>query len=185
MLIVNDPPLVEAINRLRGEWAERSGGELTASATTWKELSTAKTLDADVIIFPSRYLGELGTRDWLRPVRQQSCSIATTSNSADIFPLVRNELIKWGGQTMALPLGVDPAAIDPQTFRPRAIALLPHAAPHAITNERLGVLFDTETMKPRITEAAFVDALTKLAQPKNDPSHSDQLTQRKRRPARD
>jgi ABC-type glycerol-3-phosphate transport system substrate-binding protein len=35
------------------------------------------------------------------------------------------------------------------------------AAPQAISNERLGVLFETDTMKPRITDPAFVDALTK------------------------
>src|SRR5262245_9802656 len=66
VLVVNEPELVEALNRLRGEWAERSGGELAATGTIWKDLSTAKTLDADVIIFPSRYLGELCTRNWLR-----------------------------------------------------------------------------------------------------------------------
>ena len=40
--------------------------------------------------------------------------------------------------------------------------------PQAVTNERLGVLFDSETLKPRITDAAFVDALTRLAASKTD-----------------
>ena len=163
VLIVNEPAMVDAITRLRGEWAERSGGELTASAATWNDLSTAKTLDADVIIFPSRYLGELCTRAWLRPVRG-SLLENKDFNSPDIFPLVRNELIKWGGQTMALPLGIDPTTILPSTSEPGSILLLKQAAPHAISNERLGVLFDADTMKPRITEPAFVEALTQLAQ---------------------
>src|SRR4051812_18772680 len=55
VLVVNDPPLVVAINRLRGEWAERSGGELNALPMTWQDLAQAKSLDADLIVFPSRY----------------------------------------------------------------------------------------------------------------------------------
>lgn len=172
---MNEPELVESITRLRGEWTERSGGELTASPTTWKDLSTAKSLDADVIIFPSRYLGELATRNWLRPVRS-SLLDSEDFNSADILPLVRNELIKWGGQTMALPLGFDPATVLPPTSEPGAIALLTQAAPHAITNERLGVLFDADTMKPRITEPAFVDALTQLARANNEKPNDGQTT---------
>ncbi len=161
VLVVNDPPLVEAINRLRGEWAERSSGELNAAPTTWQDLSQSKSLDADLIVFPSRYLGELCTENRLRPVRA-SVLEDDDFKFADIFPLVRNELIKWGRETFALPLGVGPSAIAPSIESSPAIALLAAAAPHAISNERLGVLFDTETMKPHITEPAFVDALTKL-----------------------
>jgi hypothetical protein len=159
---VNEPALVEALNRLRGEWAERSGGELTASGTTWKKLNGAKTLDADVVVFPSRYLGELCTRNWLRPVRANVLE-SEDLKSTDIFPLVRNELIKWGGQTMALPLGLDPEAISPATkAKPDAISLLLHAAPTAVSNERLGVLFDVDTMKPQIAASSFARALTQL-----------------------
>ena len=32
VLVVNEPGVAEAINRLRGEWAERSGGELSATS---------------------------------------------------------------------------------------------------------------------------------------------------------
>jgi hypothetical protein len=160
VLVVNEPPLVEAINRLRGEWAERSGGELNVQSATWADISQAKSLDADLIIFPSRYLGELCTRDWLRPVRA-SVLDDEELNAADFFPLVRNEVIRWGGQTMALPLGVDDSAFTPHAG-PKSIEFLSLAAPGAVSNERLGILFDAQTMKPRITEQAFVDALTKL-----------------------
>lgn len=182
VLVVNEPDLAEAINRLRGEWAERSGGELSATATTWKHLSTAKTLDADVVLFPSRYLGELCTRNWLRPIRA-SVLDSETFKGTDIFPLIRSDLMKWGGQIMALPLGVDRAAITPPTT-PGVISLLSLASPNAISNERLGVLFDVETMKPRLTEPAIVEALTQLAEKTIPPSdrptlpilgHSDRL----------
>src|SRR4051812_28378419 len=65
VLVVNEPAVAESINRLRAEWAERSGGALNASSTTWAEVARAKSLDTDVVIFPSRYLGELCTRGWL------------------------------------------------------------------------------------------------------------------------
>src|SRR5437763_9074751 len=103
VLVVNEPGVADAINRLRGEWAERSGGELNTNSRTWLEVASSKELDTDVIIFPSRYLGELCVRHWLRPVRQ-SVLDSPEFNAADIFPLIRRELIKWGGEVMALPL---------------------------------------------------------------------------------
>jgi ABC-type glycerol-3-phosphate transport system substrate-binding protein len=104
--VVNEPELAEAIGRLRGEWAERSGGELSVAAMTWKELSAAKVPEADVIVFPSRYLGELCIRGWLRPVRS-SVLESEDFDAADIFPLVRDRLMTFDGQIMAVPLGVD------------------------------------------------------------------------------
>ena len=43
------------------------------------------------------------------------------------------------------------------------MALLREAAPQAVSKDKLGVLFDVETMNPRITEPPFVEALTNLA----------------------
>ncbi len=163
VLVVNEPGLVEPINRLRGEWAERTGGKLTAIPVSWSTVAQSKLLDADLIIFPSRYLGDLCVRGLLRPVRQNVLDDESMKFD-DIFPLVRNELISWGGQIMALPLGIGPFALTPTSDAPRAIALLSAAAPHAISNARIGVLFDTETMKPRITEPEFVKALVQLAE---------------------
>src|SRR5689334_11026295 len=68
VLVVNDQGLAEAIGRLRGEWHEVSGGELTAAAQAWSQIAGAEKLDADVIVFPTRYMGELCVRGWLRPV---------------------------------------------------------------------------------------------------------------------
>jgi hypothetical protein len=173
VLVVNEPELAEAINRLRGEWAERSGGKLGLTATTWKELSAAKVPDADVIVFPSRYLGELCIRDWLRPVRPSVLENEEV-NAADIFPLVRERLIAFDGQTMALPLGLDPATIMPDVAKQPAISLLAELAPAAISENREGVLFDTQTMQPRIAETAFVEALNRLT------SRDDAATSRPR-----
>src|SRR6476659_1789737 len=49
VLVVNEPGVAEAINRLRGEWAERSGGELSATSSEWKDVAGAKSIEADVV----------------------------------------------------------------------------------------------------------------------------------------
>ena len=141
VLVVNEPELAAAIERLRGEWAERLGGSLTAEAKPWSEVAAADSLDADVILFPSRYMGELCTRGWLRPVRSNVLEDAEF-NADDIFPLVRRKLINWGGQTMALPLGVDLPVMcfrverfewvhrrPPETWKDYGQQILPENAP--------------------------------------------------------
>jgi hypothetical protein len=162
VLVVNEPELLEAIGRLRGEWTERSGGQLSASGVTWQEIAKAENVGADLIVFPSRYLGELCLRKWLRPVRAGVLE-SESLDAADFFPMVRRDLIAWDGQAMALPLGVH-VAINPKAVeRDSAVALLVEAAPEVVSNDRIGTLFDTETMRPRITEPPFVDALARLA----------------------
>jgi len=162
VLVVNEPELTEAINRLRGEWNDRSGGELNTSSMSWAELAAAKSLEADVVVFPSRYLGELCARDWLRPVRSNVLQ-SDELKMSDVFPVVGRRLIRWGGEVMALPLGIDPASVRPDLAKQPAIAFLVEAAPGAISQNEEGVLFETQTMKPRITEPAFVDALKRLS----------------------
>jgi hypothetical protein len=161
VLVVNEPELAEAINRLRGEWSERSDGSLTAVSKTWPEIADGKELDADAVVFPSRYLGELCIRGWLRPVRP-SVLESDEFNAARVFPLVRNRLMTWGGQPMALPLGIDwgPASKTPEQHP--GLALLIAAAPAAVTDKREGDLFDPQTMKPRISEPAFVAAVEQI-----------------------
>jgi hypothetical protein len=161
-VVVNEPELADAIDRLRGEWNERSGGELNTSAMSWAELAPAQSPDTDVIVFPSRFLGELCSRQWLRPVRSNVLE-SDTLNMADVFPVVGRELIRWGGEVMCLPLGIDPSAIRPDLAKHPAIALLVEAAPSATSQNREGVLLDTQTLKPRIAEVEFVEALQRLS----------------------
>jgi ABC-type glycerol-3-phosphate transport system substrate-binding protein len=162
VLVVNEPQLAQAINRLRGEWAEQGTGELDAVSTTWADLAAAKSVDADVVVFSSRHLGELCVRGWLRPVRANVLE-SNDFNAEDFFPVVRREIMKWGGQVMAVPLGVQLVTTDRQRW-PFGLGLLAHAAPRVVTRDRLGVLFDSETMKPLIAEPAFVKSLEKMVE---------------------
>ncbi len=161
VLVVNEPGVAEAINRLRGEWTERSGGELLATAGEWKDVAAAKTLDADVVIFPSRYMGELAIRGWLQPVRANVLE-GEEFNGDDVYPILRRELMRWGGEALALPLAVKLIQLGKSGVEHPGLGLLALVAPNAVTGEREGVLFDPQTMKPRITDAVFVDALLSL-----------------------
>ena len=163
VLVVNEPGISEAINRLRGEWAERSGGQVSVTASEWKDVAAAKSLDADVVIFPSRYLGELSTRGWLQPVRS-SVLEGDEFKADDVFPLLRRELMRWGSEAMALPLATQLVLADNSNSDHPGLRLLALAAPNAVSNAREGVLFDPQTMKPRISDPVFVDALLQLGQ---------------------
>ena len=159
-LVVNEPELAEAIKRHRGEWAERSGGELSASAITAEQMLETKSIAADVVVFPSRYLGALCVRDWLRPVRSNVLE-SKELNVDDFFPLVRRELMRWGDEVVAIPLGIDPGTLGPDPREQPGIALLVEAF-RGSSDDRDDVLFDMETMKPRITGPAFMGALERM-----------------------
>jgi hypothetical protein len=154
VLVVNDQPLAEAIGRLRGEWHEVSGGELTAAAQPWSEIAAANELDADVIVFPTRYMGELCVRGWLRPVRKRVLEDKSLDFN-DFFPLVRQRLIVWGGQVMALPLAIDFPGLTVNWNPPGAVSYLVAVAPQAVEPTRIGDLFDPKSMTPRIDDPAL------------------------------
>jgi ABC-type glycerol-3-phosphate transport system substrate-binding protein len=177
VLVVNDESLADAINRLRGEWEEHAGGRLSAFAQPWMAVAAAKTVDADVIVFPSRYMGELCVRNWLRPVRPNVLD-GEDFDAADIFPFVRHELIRWGGQTMGLPLGIDLLAANEPFDRRPAVSFLTYSAPHLVSRDRVGVLFDVDTMKPRIAEPEFIDVLRQFAKSAKEPGIGHALDRR-------
>jgi hypothetical protein len=158
VLVVNDPALAEAIGRLRGEWQEVSSSELTAVAKPWNEILAADALDADVIVFPTRYMGELCPRGWLRPVRK-SVLEDKSLDFDDFFPLVRRQLIVWGDETMALPLGIDFPSLTINWEPVGSTAYLVAVAPKIVIPTRTGDLFDPETMKPRIDDPALAALL--------------------------
>lgn len=161
--VVNEPGLEHAINRLRGEWAEQGIGTMSASDVAWADVAKSDQLDSDVIIFPSRYLGDLCSRGWLRPLRTNVLE-SDNLKLEDFFPLVRQALMKWDGKVMAAPLGVDLIWGDVHRDENPGVLLLARAAPRIVSNDRLGALFDSPTMKPRITRPEFVAALEDLVE---------------------
>ncbi len=110
VLVIDDPALAEAIERRRGEWNAISGGTIEVRRADAGELSSVGTaapagkLDADVIVFPSPWLGPLAESGRIIPVRNSIIS-SDVFAASDVFPLVRKVETVWGGRTMAVPLG--------------------------------------------------------------------------------
>jgi hypothetical protein len=99
--------------------------------------------------------------------------------------------MKWDGQTMAVPLGAQLILPNDDGQNRPALVWLARAAPQVVSRERLGELFDSETMKPRITEPEFVETLAESVasskspdeREKNEPSPGPALQTSRRRPA--
>ncbi len=191
VLVVEDSNLATGLNLLRGEWAERSGGEMVVDEWTAGELLDAKKLPFDLVVFPSRYVGTLVARNWLRPVRDSVLKDPAFAFS-DIFPFVRYRSMRYGGKIYALSLGEPPlllgwhvsAAKEAETKAPRSwkqleelrmrmlaspgvafplsTELVVRALSHTRASQLEALLFDPKTMRPRLTFPVFQRALAEL-----------------------
>ena len=104
LLVVGDAAIAQRINRLRGEWSARTGGTLEVSETTPAELATAKSLAADLVIYPSSEIGTLAERRLIRPMPTVWLD-AGDFHKADLFELPGLHETAWGEQIYAVPLG--------------------------------------------------------------------------------
>ncbi len=182
VLVVDDPALAEGVRVLRGEWNERSAGQLVIKESTLEDFLAADTCAADLLIYPSRHVGTLVARNWLRPVRD---SVLDDPNFAfdDFLPLIRNRSTRFGGMVVSVSLGESPLMLawrtneevseEPRTWNELdqlagdahspALELLGRAASAASKNARAELLFDAATMQPRLAEQPFVQALKNMA----------------------
>ncbi|WP_350208060.1 hypothetical protein [Botrimarina sp.] len=169
--VVSDPELQAAIDRLRGEWAEVTDGEIQTVPIEPDGLLAAAE-ECDLMVFPSRSLGELCEANALRPVRD-SVLQSEMLQFDGFLPLIREHEIVYGQQVMALPLGcptpllltadANALRIDlPDDNRRLALVYLAWAAPHAVHRSRTATLFDADTFVPRLSTPAFVRALESL-----------------------
>jgi len=189
ILVIDDPPLAAGLKLLRGEWAERTGGQIDVQEWTTdqflKATLVANHLQEDLILYPSRYVGTLVNRNWLRPVRN---SVLQNPDLVldDLFPLVRNATLRYGNQVYALSLGEPPLMIAgspdqlndnfPKTWEdfnfplspaikfPRALEFLTRGIAYAKHRSGTADWFDAETMQPRITGPPFIKALQEIVE---------------------
>lgn len=184
VLVVKDAQLADAISRLRGEWAELSGGEMQVLQQSGLETNGDNPPEVDLLVFPSRHLGALCEAGRLRPVRSSTLD-SPALDFNDFFPLVFQREVMYGKRVMALPLGCPvpllahkqadgppPATWDDLVTPPApltaglseeqslAYGLLARAVCYAHHPARQAVLFDPATMTPRLEEPAFVRAMT-------------------------
>jgi hypothetical protein len=189
-LVVDDPDLAAGLKLLRGEWAERSGGELEVRQATLSELLAASTLTEDVVIYPSRQVGALVERGWLRPVRKSVLESADLDLQS-LYPMVRDGVLRYGNQVYALSLGEPPlllatslpAVLEVQTWQavtidrggarvayPRALELLARAVAATEPHRRGELCFEPQSMEPRLTSPPFVRALQQMRRQSGDPT---------------
>ncbi|MBA3480826.1 MAG: hypothetical protein H0T51_03330 [Pirellulales bacterium] len=184
VLVAGDEELAEGLRLLRGEWKARSGGELSVEAITLDDLQKAEPLAGDLVIFPSRWLGALAEHSQLRPLRE-SLLESPELGLSDIFPAIRNGEMKYGGQTLALPLGSPPLLVfsrldspdqmagsqwtPPLAGRAAAYTLLARAISYTESPQRADALFSAENMTPRIGAPPFVRALSEIKEETSAP----------------
>lgn len=103
LLVVDDPPLAEALAR---EWAARDAGSLDLRQETGEQLveRSRGRLDADLVIYPSRMLGTLVEAGRLIPLPEFILEDEQWARD-DIFSLLRQQEMTWGTQVYAAPFG--------------------------------------------------------------------------------
>lgn len=176
--VAGDVDLAEGVRLLRGEWKARTGGELKVESVSLEELLAAEHLVGDVVIFPSRLLGTLVQRGDLRPLRPATLNSPALGLN-DIYQAIRSGEMRYGGQSMAFPLGSpplfrfqqvagsrgteSPPAIVPTDGSAAAFAFILRGLGYTESYRRNEALFDATDMTPRIVEPQFVRALLELS----------------------
>ena len=103
--VVNGLELGRAVDLLRGEWKENSGSSYVVKDVALASLSENEQPQADLIVFSVNELGSFCNRGWLQPVRK-SVLASDIYDAQDVFPIIRNQVIRYGGQVMALPVAI-------------------------------------------------------------------------------
>jgi len=101
LLVVDDPQYGEAVAR---EWRARTEQELTVRTATTSDISTAKRLPADCVVFPTGMIGQLAERGLIAPLEKTGLE-NSDFNYRDIFDQLRLREMKWGDKTFAATLG--------------------------------------------------------------------------------
>ena len=183
VLVLDDPQLAQGLNLLRGEWSERSGGEMAVHEGTVGSLEFKDPLEADLVVFPSGQLGAFVLCNQLRPLRT-SVLESEEFNKKDLLPLVRNRVLPFGNKVYAVSLGEAPLILatrrseplgereptaEEKTFRsspgleyPHVVELLVRVVGYSGRGGRSALLFDPQNMRPRINSEPFRRALEEV-----------------------
>lgn len=104
VVVVDDAALAETIER---RWKAASDGEIHIENVQETDASAAKskTAGADVLIYPSPWLGELAESRQLIPVSSRVLN-DSQYDRLDIMPLDRTSAVTWGEKVYAFSFGV-------------------------------------------------------------------------------
>jgi ABC-type glycerol-3-phosphate transport system substrate-binding protein len=110
VLVIDDADLATSIKQ---QWQVRAvEEEIEVRAADSKELTTAKRLAADVVVFPARWMGELAERELIQPIPENMLPSGTDAEEGttripvnDLLPTVRQCDLSWGRKLYAVTLG--------------------------------------------------------------------------------
>jgi multiple sugar transport system substrate-binding protein len=106
LLVVDDPALSASITQVAGEWKARSGAVVVISESTSAKLLAEENLplEVDAVIYPPAMLGELTTRQWLRPL-PADYPASRELDWSDTFELLQIAETQWQQSALGIPLG--------------------------------------------------------------------------------
>jgi len=104
LLVVDDPELAAAAERLRGEWNAQTGAEFEVAECSTSELLGAEKLDADAVIAPSWVLAPLAQREWAAPVPREILG-EKSGPWPKIFETLRTREAVWDETVYGVPCG--------------------------------------------------------------------------------
>jgi len=104
--VIDDPPLAAALRRRSGEWTGRTGGMLKIAEAASKESGAGDPLaGADVVVFSPGRLSQFAEQQRIVPLRMPLLE-EEALESGDFFPPIWDRACRWGGQRLAVPLGM-------------------------------------------------------------------------------
>ena len=106
VLIVEDEAFAAQLERL---WNAQSESKIETNVVTEQDFAADwnQVAQADVVIYPSNWIGELASRDLLLKINPRLLDDESFS-AADVMPHDRERLTQWGRDTMAVSLGHRP-----------------------------------------------------------------------------
>lgn len=105
LLVLDDPEMSAAIEGLKAEWKARTGTAIVVSQSTSSELLAAeKPARVDAVIYPSRLLGTLVTKQQIARLPGEFAQHRELAWS-DLFELLQTVESVWGQETYGVPLG--------------------------------------------------------------------------------
>ena len=104
LVVVDDPAMAKAIERLRTEWTDQSGYELAVRQMSQADLASDADTQADAVLGPSALVGLLAAKDLILPLPAQLARNDRGSWS-EVFPLSRARELTWAGKAVAVPFG--------------------------------------------------------------------------------
>jgi multiple sugar transport system substrate-binding protein len=106
LLVVDDPAMAEAIERLRAEWKAQSGATLVIESVSREDFRSAQspTAGRDAVIYPEEQLGKLAEANAIVPLPSEYADSRELAWS-DTFELVQVAEVRWNQAPWAVSFG--------------------------------------------------------------------------------